>query len=37
MLEGDSAGGFLLLALVVIGLGAGAAIWLRSVHRAWQS
>ena len=31
------AGGFLFLALVVIGLGAGAAVWLRNVHREWQS
>ena len=37
LLEFGEAGGFLLLALVIIGLGAGAAVWLRNVHREWQS
>ena len=29
-------GGFLLLAMVLILLGTGSALWLRSVHREWQ-
>lgn len=33
LLEDGSAGGFLFLALVVIGMGAGAAFWLKNVHR----
>lgn len=37
LLENGEAGGFLILALAVIGLGAGAAVWLRNVHREWQS
>jgi hypothetical protein len=37
LLEFSEAGGFLFLALVVIGLGAGAAVWLRNVHREWES
>ena len=37
ILEDYFAGSFLFLALVVIGLGTGAAIWLRNIHRAWQS
>jgi len=37
LLESAEAGGFLILALVVIGLGTGAAVWLRNVHREWQS
>jgi len=37
LLESGGAGGFLVLALAVIGLGAGAAVWLRNVHREWQS
>lgn len=37
MLEDGTAGGFLFLALVVIGLGTGAAVWLRTIHRVWQS
>lgn len=37
LLDGGSSGGFLLIALLVIGLGTGAAIWLRNIHREWQS
>jgi hypothetical protein len=37
LLDSGEAGGFLILALAVIGLGAGAAVWLRNVHREWQS
>ena len=37
LLERGGAGAFLLLAFVVIGLGAGAAMWLRNVHREWHS
>jgi uncharacterized membrane protein len=37
LLWNGEAGGFLILALAVIGLGAGAAVWLRNVHREWQS
>jgi len=37
LLDGGSAASFLLLALLVIGLGTGAAIWLRNIHRQWQS
>lgn len=37
LLDNGDAGGFLILALAVIGLGAGAAVWLRNVHREWQS
>lgn len=37
MLDRFAAGSFLLLALLVIGLGTGAAIWLRNIHRQWQS
>jgi uncharacterized membrane protein len=37
LLAFSEAGAFLFLALVVIGLGAGAAVWLRNVHREWQS
>lgn len=29
--------GFLFLALLIIGMGTGAAVWLRNVHREWQS
>ena len=35
LLDDGAAGGFLLLALMVIGLGAGAAVWLRNIHREW--
>lgn len=37
ILPSDSAVGFLLLALLVIGLGAGAAFWLKGVHQEFQS
>jgi len=37
MLDGGSSGSFLFLALLVIGLGTGAAVWLRNIHREWQS
>ena len=30
-------GGFLLLALLTISMGAGSAIWLRNLHKEWQS
>ncbi|MES0491436.1 MAG: DUF2157 domain-containing protein [Leptospirales bacterium] len=35
MLSDWSAGGWLFLALLVIGMGAGAAFWLKNVHRKW--
>lgn len=37
MLKDGSPGGFLFLALVVIGMGAGAAFWLKNVHQECQS
>lgn len=37
LLQDHSAGGFLFLALLVVGLGAGAAFWLKKVHREMQS
>jgi Na+-translocating ferredoxin:NAD+ oxidoreductase RnfA subunit len=37
MLEDGSAGSFLVLSLMVIGMGAGAAYWLKNVHRECQS
>ncbi|MEZ4601197.1 MAG: DUF2157 domain-containing protein [Syntrophotaleaceae bacterium] len=37
ILDDSSGGGFLLLALAVIGMGAGAAVWLKQVHRDFQS
>jgi uncharacterized membrane protein len=37
ILEDFSEGGFLLLALLIIGMGAGAAFWLKNVHREFQS
>lgn len=37
MLGNGSSGSFLFLALLVIGLGTGAAVWLRNIHREWQS
>lgn len=35
MLDHLDAGSFLLLAMLIVGLGTGAAIWLRNVHREW--
>jgi uncharacterized membrane protein len=35
--SGSDAFTFLFIAIVLIGLAAGAAVWLRSIHRAWQS
>ncbi len=35
MLDFDNAGSFLLLSFSVIGMGAGAAYWLRSLHTRW--
>ena len=37
MLDHADAGAFLLLALIVIGLGTGSAIWLRNIQREWLS
>ena len=37
LLKDHSAGGFLFLALLVVGMGAGAAFWLKKVHREIQS
>ncbi len=37
MLHGLDAGGFLLIAIMIIGMGAGAAIWLRNLHREFQA
>jgi uncharacterized membrane protein len=37
LLEKGEAGSLLILALVIIGLGAGSAVWLRNVHREWQA
>ena len=37
MLINGAAGSFLFLALLVIGLGTGAAIWLQNVYKEWQS
>jgi uncharacterized membrane protein len=37
LLEDGSAGSFLVLALLVVGMGAGAAFWLKNVHRECQS
>ena len=37
ILTDGSSGGFLLLALLVIGMGAGAAFWLKNVHQECQS
>jgi len=36
LLRSWDAGGLLLLALIVIGLGSGAAIWLKSVHKEYS-
>lgn len=37
MLEGDPVGAFLLLAIVVMASGSGALIWLKRLHREWQT
>lgn len=37
MLEIDTASTFFFLALMVIGLGSGAAFWLKNIHREWES
>lgn len=37
MLGNADAGGFLLLAMLTIGMGTGSAIWLRNLNREWQS
>ena len=37
ILKDESAGDFLLLALLVIAMGAGAAFWLKNVHQEFQS
>jgi len=37
MLNHGSSESFLFLALLVIGMGAGAAYWLKKVHQEWQS
>lgn len=37
VLDSSDAGGYLLIALLVIGMGAGAAIWLKNIHRELQS
>jgi hypothetical protein len=36
MLEDGYAGSFLVLSLLVVGMGAGAAFWLKNVHRECQ-
>ncbi|MCG2746279.1 MAG: DUF2157 domain-containing protein [Desulfobulbaceae bacterium] len=37
LLQRNSAGGFLFLSLLVIGMGAGSAFWLKTVHQELQS
>ncbi len=37
LLKEFSSGSFLLLAFLVIAMGTGAAVWLKQVHREWQS
>lgn len=37
LISGLEAGGFLVLTIIVIGMGTGAAIWLHKIHREWQS
>ena len=37
MLKSDDVSGFLFLALLVIGMGAGAAFWLKNIHQESQS
>lgn len=35
--DGLEEGGFLLIAITLIGLGSGATLWLKGIHRGWQS
>ncbi len=35
--ETNIAGGLFLIAILIIGMGTGAAVWLRNIHREWQS
>ena len=37
ILDNANEGGFLLLALLTIGMGAGSAVWLRNLHQEWLS
>ena len=37
MLSNGAPGSFLFLALLIIALGTGTAIWLKNIHREWQS
>lgn len=37
ILHNADAGAFLIIALVIIALGAGAAVWLKNIHREWRS
>jgi hypothetical protein len=37
LLQLDSPGGFLFIALVLISLGSAASVWLKNIHRSWQS
>lgn len=37
IIDSFEAGGFLLIAIVLIGMGSGATIWLKRIHREWQS
>ena len=37
LFNGDEAAAFLILAVMIIGMGAGAAVWLRHVYRGWQT
>ena len=37
MLRDLDAGGFLVISVMIIGMGTGAAVWLRSIHREFQS
>lgn len=37
ILDDFDAGGFFLIGLLIIGMGTGAAVWLRNIYREWQS
>lgn len=37
IIDSFEAGGFLLIAIVLIGMGSGATIWLKRIHQEWQS